>query len=84
VFNDTRVIRARLFGHKESGGQIEVLIERIVDARHAVAQIRASKSPKPGSRILLEDASSWSSAAAAANRTSSSRWNWPARAICGA
>ena len=56
VFNDTRVIRARLFGHKESGGQIEVMIERIADSQHAVAQIRASKSPKPGSRILLEDA----------------------------
>ena len=56
VFNDTRVIRARLYGQKESGGQIEVMIERIVDARHAVAQIRASKSPKPGSRIILDDA----------------------------
>lgn len=56
VFNDTRVIRARLFGQKESGGQIEVMIERIADARHAVAMIRASKSPKPGSRITLEDA----------------------------
>ena len=56
VFNDTRVIRARLLGRKESGGQIEVLIERIVDARHAVAQIRASKSPQAGSRIVLEDA----------------------------
>jgi S-adenosylmethionine:tRNA ribosyltransferase-isomerase len=56
VFNDTRVIRARLLGRKESGGQIEVLVERIVDARHAVAQIRASKSPKTGSRIILEDA----------------------------
>ncbi|MCP5228998.1 tRNA preQ1(34) S-adenosylmethionine ribosyltransferase-isomerase QueA [Accumulibacter sp.] len=55
VFNDTRVIRARLLGHKESGGQIEVLIERVVDARHAVAQIRASKSPRTGSRIVLED-----------------------------
>ncbi len=55
VFNDTRVIRARLFGRKPSGGQIEVLIERIVDPQHAVAQLRASKSPRPGSRILLED-----------------------------
>ncbi len=55
VFNDTRVIRARLFGRKQSGGRIEVLIERIVDPRHAVAQLRASKSPQPGSRILLED-----------------------------
>lgn len=56
VFNDTRVIRARLFGAKETGGNIEVMIERIVDDRHAIAQIRASKSPKPGSRIILEDA----------------------------
>ena len=55
VFNDTRVIRARLFGRKQSGGRIEVLIERIVDRRHAVAQLRASKSPQPGRRILLED-----------------------------
>ena len=56
VFNDTRVIKARLFGRKESGGQIEVMIERIVDAQHAIAQIRASKSPKPGSRIIVEEA----------------------------
>ena len=56
VFNDTRVIRARLLGEKESGGRIEVLIERIDDARHAVAQIRASKSPKSGSLIRLENA----------------------------
>ena len=56
VFNDTRVIKARLFGHKESGGRVEVMIERIVDARHAVAQVRASKSPKPGSRIVVADA----------------------------
>jgi S-adenosylmethionine:tRNA ribosyltransferase-isomerase len=56
VFNDTRVIRARLFGQKESGGQVEILIERIVDARHAIAQVRASKSPKPGARIRLANA----------------------------
>ena len=56
VFNDTRVIKARFFGHKESGGQIEVLLERIVDATHAIAQIRASKSPKPGTRLRLADA----------------------------
>jgi S-adenosylmethionine:tRNA ribosyltransferase-isomerase len=57
VFNDTRVIRARLFGYKEkSRGRIEVMIERLVDSRHAIAQIRASKSPKPGSRIFLEEA----------------------------
>ncbi len=56
VFNDARVIRGRMFGRKASGGRIEVLFERIIDARHALAQIRASKSPKPGSRILLEEA----------------------------
>ncbi|HMW16624.1 MAG TPA: tRNA preQ1(34) S-adenosylmethionine ribosyltransferase-isomerase QueA [Accumulibacter sp.] len=56
VFNDTRVIKARLFGRKESGGQIEVLIERIVDARRLIAQVRASKSPGTGQRLLLENA----------------------------
>ena len=56
VFNDTRVIKARLYGQKDSGGQVEVMIERIADARHAVAQIRASKSPKAGSRIVVENA----------------------------
>jgi S-adenosylmethionine:tRNA ribosyltransferase-isomerase len=56
VLNDTRVIKARLFGHKESGGQVEVMIERIIDTCHALAQIRASKSPKAGSRILVEKA----------------------------
>ncbi|WP_301103441.1 tRNA preQ1(34) S-adenosylmethionine ribosyltransferase-isomerase QueA [Propionivibrio sp.] len=55
VFNDTRVIRARLYGQKDSGGKVEVMIERIIDAGHAVAQIRASKSPKPGSRIIIEN-----------------------------
>ena len=61
VLNDTRVLRARFFGQKSSGGQIEVMIERIqADApnfgRLARAQIRASKSPKPGSRLRLADA----------------------------
>ena len=56
VFNNTKVIKARLYGRKESGGHIEIMIERIVDARHAIAQIRASKSPRPGSRIELENA----------------------------
>jgi S-adenosylmethionine:tRNA ribosyltransferase-isomerase len=56
VFNDTRVIKARFFGQKESGGQIEVLLERIIDDRHAIAQIRASKSPKPGALLRLADA----------------------------
>ena len=56
VFNDTRVIKARHFGQKESGGLVEVMLERIVDATHAIAQIRASKAPKPGTRLRLADA----------------------------
>jgi S-adenosylmethionine:tRNA ribosyltransferase-isomerase len=56
VFNDAKVIKARFFGHKESGGQVEVMLERILDARHAQAQVRASKSPKPGSRMTLAGA----------------------------
>lgn len=55
VFNDTRVIPARLFARKASGGQLEILIERVLDERRALAHIRSSKSPKPGSEILLED-----------------------------
>ncbi len=53
VFNDTRVIPARLFGHKPTGGKVEILIERLVDEFHAVAHIKASKTPKPGSVIAL-------------------------------
>ena len=56
VFNDTKVIKARFFGQKETGGQVEVLLERIIDDTHAIAQIRASKSPKPGTRLKLADA----------------------------
>jgi len=56
VMNDTRVLHARLYGRKESGGRVEVLIERIVDERSALAQLRASKSPRPGTRLWLEDA----------------------------
>ena len=54
VFNDTRVIPARLFGQKESGGRVEILIERLLPDNVARAQIGASKSPKPGSRIALD------------------------------
>lgn len=54
VFNDTRVIPARLFGQKESGGRVEILIERLLPDNAARAQIGASKSPKPGSRIVLD------------------------------
>ncbi len=55
VFNDTRVIPARLRGTKGSGGKVEVLVERITGRTTAIAQVRASKSPKPGSRILFDE-----------------------------
>ncbi|MBP6535091.1 MAG: tRNA preQ1(34) S-adenosylmethionine ribosyltransferase-isomerase QueA [Arenimonas sp.] len=58
VFNDTRVIPARLFGQKQTGGQVEILIERLLPAQQVRAQIGASKSPKPGSRIALGDGTS--------------------------
>ncbi|ADV27054.1 S-adenosylmethionine/tRNA-ribosyltransferase-isomerase [Pseudoxanthomonas suwonensis 11-1] len=54
VFNDTRVIPARLFGQKESGGRVEILIERLLPDAQARVQMRASKSPRPGSRIVLD------------------------------
>ncbi|MDZ7683918.1 MAG: S-adenosylmethionine:tRNA ribosyltransferase-isomerase [Gammaproteobacteria bacterium] len=54
VFNDTRVIPARLYGTKETGGRVEILLERVVDEHRAILQIRASKSPKPGTRITVE------------------------------
>ncbi|HZV67310.1 MAG TPA: tRNA preQ1(34) S-adenosylmethionine ribosyltransferase-isomerase QueA [Telluria sp.] len=56
VMNDTRVLKARFFGVKESGGNVEVLVERVLDPRTVLAQVRASKSPKPGNRIRLADA----------------------------
>ena len=55
VFNDTRVMRARLFGRKETGGRVEVLVERLLAPGRALAQVRASKTPRPGSRILVGD-----------------------------
>lgn len=56
VFNDTQVIKARLFGKKNSGGKVEVMIERLLDDRHVLAAIRASHAPKPDSQLLLADA----------------------------
>lgn len=53
VFNNAKVIPARLRGIKDSGGQVEVLIERVLDATRALAQVRASKPPRPGSKLLL-------------------------------
>ncbi len=55
IFNDTRVINARLFGCKDSGGKIECLIERVLNDHQALAHIRASISPKIGTKIVLED-----------------------------
>jgi len=55
VFNNTRVIPARLQGHKETGGRIEVLIERVETESTALAQVRASKTPKPGGKLLFGD-----------------------------
>ncbi len=55
VFNDTRVMKARLHGVKETGGQVEILVERLLNDSYALAHVRASKSPKPGSRLLVDD-----------------------------
>lgn len=55
IFNDTRVIKARLFGKKITGGAVEVLIERIINNHEAFALVKASRSPQIGSRILLSD-----------------------------
>lgn len=55
VFNDTKVMAARLFGHKGTGGKVEILLERLLPDNRALAQIRASKSPQTGSRIVIGD-----------------------------
>lgn len=55
VFNNTRVIPARLYGRKASGGKIELLVERMLDETRVLAHIRASKAPKPGAELLLGD-----------------------------
>ena len=55
VFNDTRVIPARLYGQKTTGGKVEVLIERLIDENHCLAQVRASKTPKIDSLLHIGD-----------------------------
>jgi S-adenosylmethionine:tRNA ribosyltransferase-isomerase len=55
VLNDTRVIRARLFASKESGGRVEVLIERVLDEHRAVVQLRANKAARAGARLLFDE-----------------------------
>ncbi len=56
VFNDTRVLKARLFGVKASGGRIEALVERITGTHEALVQMRASHPPRPGLRLKFDDA----------------------------
>jgi S-adenosylmethionine:tRNA ribosyltransferase-isomerase len=53
IFNDTKVIKARLHGRKDTGGEVEILVERILDASRALAHVRASKTPRPGRQIRL-------------------------------
>jgi len=57
VFNDTRVLPARLYGRKDSGGAVEILIERVTGAHEATVQLGVSKKPKEGGRIELADGS---------------------------
>lgn len=54
VFNDTRVIPARLYGEKETGGKVEIMVERVMDGQHILAQLKASKTPKLKSLIHLD------------------------------
>ncbi|NWL79861.1 tRNA preQ1(34) S-adenosylmethionine ribosyltransferase-isomerase QueA [Pseudomonas taiwanensis] len=54
VFNNTRVIPARLFGQKASGGKLEILVERVLDSHRVLAHVRSSKSPKPGSMLQID------------------------------
>jgi len=55
VLNDTRVIPARVFGQKATGGRVEILVERVLDRHSVIAHVRASKAPKVGSQVMLED-----------------------------
>jgi S-adenosylmethionine:tRNA ribosyltransferase-isomerase len=55
VFNNTRVIPARLFGQKSSGGKIEILVERVLDQHHILAQLRSNRAPKPKTVLYLEN-----------------------------
>ncbi len=55
VMNDTRVIPARLLGYKDTGGKVEVLVERVLDNKTVLAHVRSSKSPKAGTELVLEE-----------------------------
>ena len=56
IFNDTRVIPARMLGERVSGGKVEVLVERIIDEHRVLAHLRSNRSPKPGAKMILEGA----------------------------
>ncbi len=56
VVNDTRVIKARLHGRKDTGGEVEVLVERVLDAHRVLAMVRASKTPQPGRELVFDGA----------------------------
>ncbi|PHM69604.1 tRNA preQ1(34) S-adenosylmethionine ribosyltransferase-isomerase QueA [Xenorhabdus kozodoii] len=58
VFNNTRVIPARLFGRKATGGKLEVLVERVLDNKRVLAHVRASKAPKEGAELILGETES--------------------------
>jgi len=60
VLNDTRVLPARMFGKKETGGKVEVMVERVLSTKEILAHVRASKSPKAGSRLFVGDDYSFS------------------------
>lgn len=53
IFNDTRVIPARLYGTKSTGGRVEILVERVIGRHRATAKIRASRAPQPGARLMV-------------------------------
>ncbi len=55
VFNDTRVIKARLFGVKDTGGKVEIMIERVLGADKALAMLRASRAPKAGQQVIIDE-----------------------------
>ena len=55
ILNDTKVIPARLFGQKESGGKVEILVERLINEFQALVMVKASRAPKIGSYIVLEN-----------------------------
>lgn len=60
VFNNTRVIPARMFGRKQSGGKLEVLVERMLDDKRILAHVRCSKPPKPGTELFLGEKDEYS------------------------